>query len=105
MTYLGLNALFLVPVVGVGVWALIVARTREGFRAASWYICLGVLLGMTALFDNIMIGIGLVGYDPKLNSGLFVGLAPLEDFAYALAAAILLPAIWVLLPRRQNVRD
>jgi len=47
-----------------------------------------------------MIAIGLVGYDAAKISGAFVGIAPLEDFAYALAAAVLLPSLWVLAPGR-----
>ena len=57
---------------------------------------------MTAVFDNVMIGIGLVGYSVDLISGVFLGIAPLEDFAYAVAAVILLPALWTLLPARQS---
>jgi len=59
-----------------------------------------LLLAMTAVFDNIMIGVGLVGYDETLISGVFIGIAPLEDFAYALAAVVLLPSIWSLLSPR-----
>ena len=48
-----------------------------------------------------MIGIGLVGYDESKISGLFIGIAPLEDFAYAVAAVLLLPSLWIILgPRR-----
>ena len=51
-----------------------------------------------------MIGVGLVDYDPARISGIFVGIAPLEDFAYAVAGVILLPALWVLLGRRMPER-
>ena len=57
---------------------------------------------MTAVFDNVMIGIGLVGYDRTLISGAFIGIAPLEDFAYAVAAVALLPSLWMLLGRRNR---
>jgi hypothetical protein len=44
---------------------------------------------------------GIVGYDPSRISGVLVGVAPLEDFNYAIAAVVLLPALWSLLtPRR-----
>lgn len=56
----------------------------------------GVVVILTAVFDNVMIGVGLVGYDRALISGVFVGIAPLEDFAYAVAAVVLLPALWSL---------
>ena len=72
-------------------------------RVGGWLVAVGVtalvLLVMTAVFDNVMIAIGLVGYDPALISGAMVGIAPLEDFAYAIAAVVLLPSLWVLLAR------
>ena len=74
-------------------------------RAPRWRSVLlagAVLLLMTAVFDNVMIGIGLVDYNPDLISGAFIGIAPLEDFAYAIAAAVLLPSLWALLPSRKE---
>ena len=65
-------------------------------------VTLGVLLVMTAVFDNVMIGIGLVAYNESLISGAFIGIAPLEDFAYAIAAVVGLPSLWVLLDRESN---
>jgi lycopene cyclase domain-containing protein len=111
MTYAGLNAWFLAVVAVVALLAVVRldARRRRavpgsGPTAGTWLLGVGgvvvVLLLMTALFDNVMIGIGLVGYDPELISGAFIGVAPLEDFAYAIAAAVLLPSLWVLLERR-----
>ncbi|WP_236006485.1 lycopene cyclase domain-containing protein [Clavibacter zhangzhiyongii] len=62
-----------------------------------------ILLVMTLIFDNIMIQVGLVGYDPDKLVGLILGVAPIEDFAYAIAALVLLPAVWYLLRRRRSV--
>lgn len=99
MTYWALNAIFLGIVAAVAVVALL---TR---RAPSWLSVLlaaGVLLIMTAIFDNVMIGIGLVGYNEDLISGAFIGIAPLEDFAYAVAAVVLLPSLWTLVGSRRE---
>ena len=98
MTYWALNAIFLAVVVV----AVILARRRLSWPAIG--ITAAVLLVMTAVFDNIMIGIGLVDYEPSLISGAFVGVAPLEDFAYALAAVFLLPSLWLLLDRPRGSR-
>ena len=92
MTYWALNAIFLAIVVVLAV----LARRRLSWPAVG--ITVAVLLVMTAVFDNIMISVGLVAYEPSLISGAFVGIAPLEDFAYALAAIVGLPSLWVLLP-------
>lgn len=114
MTYWALNAFFLGAVAVVAVLAILRARRLEGSdtvrgiaglgvagRGVAWPavgITAAVLLGMTAVFDNIMIGVGLVGYDESLISGAFIGIAPLEDFAYTVAAVVLLPSLWALLP-------
>ncbi|GGK94475.1 hypothetical protein GCM10007382_13430 [Salinibacterium xinjiangense] len=109
MTYWALNAIFLAVVVVVLAAASILGRRRAGGRRLSWPalgITLAVLLLMTAVFDNVMIGIGLVAYNESLISGAFIGIAPLEDFAYAVAAVFGLPSLWVLLGRgRKPGRD
>ena len=99
MTYWAINAVFLAIVAGKAVWS--VALVRRGRRAPISWLAIAVttviLLVMTAVFDNVMIGVGLVGYDLAHISGVFIGVAPIEDFAYAIAAAVLLPSLWVTL--------
>jgi lycopene cyclase domain-containing protein len=109
MTYWALNAFFLAVAAGVGVVAAVSllrrrAEGRSGATAAAAAIGLGILLVMTAVFDNVMIAIGLVAYSADRISGAFLGIAPLEDFAYALAAGVLLPSLWVLLEPRRGPR-
>ena len=95
MTYLVLNAVFLAMAVLLAAVAL-VRRLISARFAVCVAVALVLTLALTAVFDNLMIGAGLFSYDPEHISGLFVLLAPIEDFAYPLAAAILLPALWVL---------
>ncbi len=100
MTYWTLNAIFL-AVVAV---AALVALRRVRWAAVG--ITLAILLVMTAVFDNIMISVGLVAYNESLISGAFIGVAPLEDFAYTIAAVVGLPSLWVLLgPSRASGGD
>ncbi len=101
MTYWALNAIFLGLVVLVTIVGLITRRTPN-WRAVA--ITVAVVLVMTAIFDNIMISVGLIAYSPERISGAFIGVAPLEDFAYALAAAVGLPALWALLGGRAKSR-
>jgi lycopene cyclase domain-containing protein len=97
VNYWGLNAIFLAVVVIVAVVARL--HVRKLFLAGL------ILLISTAIFDNLMISIGLVGYDTTKISGAFIGIAPLEDFAYPLAAIVLLPALWMLLgPRKAAIK-
>ncbi len=99
MTYWALDAIFLGVVAAVAILALATGRAP---RWISVVIAVGVLLILTAVFDNVMIGMGLVGYDRSLISGVFVGRAPIEDFAYPVAAAVLLPSLWSLLGRKRD---
>jgi lycopene cyclase domain-containing protein len=99
MTYWALNAFFL------GAVTIVVIVTLLARRPPRWLAVLlagVILLIATAVFDNVMIGVGLVGYDRALISGVFIGAAPIEDFAYAVAAVVLLPCLWMLLPHRGN---
>jgi len=99
MTYWALNAVFLAAVVVVALLAL----RRVRWPAVG--ITLAILLVMTAVFDNVMISVGLVAYNESLISGAFIGVAPLEDFAYAVAAVVGLPSLWALLDRERKPRD
>lgn len=103
MNYLTLNAVFLAVVAVIGVFAVL--RVRPKFPWAAVPLTLGVVLVMTAVFDNVMIAVGLVGYDRALISGLFVGIAPIEDFAYAIAAVVGLPSLWILLANPRPVPE
>ena len=95
MTYVLLNAVFLAVAALVAAVAM-ARRLISACFVAAVAVALGLTLLLTAVFDNLMIGAGLFRYDPAHISGLFIGLAPIEDFAYPLAAAVLLPALWVL---------
>ena len=99
-TYLWLSLGVLVPVAAVS----LVVLARAGVRTlASALAAVVVLVVLTAVFDNVIVGSGIVGYDPTRILGLRVGVAPIEDFAYAVAAALALPALWhVTRPRRQR---
>ena len=96
MSYFLLDAVFLLA--GAAVAALALNQRRVGRqRISAVGIALAALLVLTAVFDTVMIAVGLVAYDPALLLGLRLGLAPIEDFAYPIAAAILLPSLWALL--------
>jgi lycopene cyclase domain-containing protein len=94
LTYWTLNAFFLAFVALVAIVA-VVARRSPNWRAIG--LAAIVVLLLTAVFDNVLVGTGIVGYDPSLISGAKIGVAPLEDFAYAIAALVLLPSLWSLL--------
>jgi len=94
MTYWLLNLAFLAVVAVVAVAALL-ARRAPRWRLIG--LTAIVLVVMTAVFDNVLVGVGIVAYDPQRISGIRIGVAPIEDFAYAIAAVVLLPSLWSLL--------
>ncbi|WP_287931146.1 lycopene cyclase [Arthrobacter sp.] len=123
MNYAHLNALFLIPALAV----LVAALARPGGKpwpgspvirrggpvpggkpgrgssrpVAAVAATLVVLVVLTGVFDNLMIGSGLFGYAGDALAGAHVGLAPVEDFAYPAAAALLLPGLWLLFTRER----
>jgi len=101
VTYLLLCIPFLAVAAGLAAWAFARLPRPRGRAVAAVGIAAAVLLVLTAVFDSIMIGVGLVAYDPALRSGVTIGLAPIEDFAYTVVAVLALPALWVLLPGRR----
>lgn len=98
MSYMTLNALFLGLTLWFSFW--VKTFTKSTWRRSFWIsrgITFAVLLVFSAVFDNVIILMGLVAYDTSKLSGIFIGVAPIEDFAYTLAAVALLPALWDLM--------
>jgi lycopene cyclase domain-containing protein len=94
MTYWLINIPFLVAA-SLVLGAAVAMRRAPGGRALL--IAAGAMMLLTAVFDNAIIGFGLVDYDESLISGLRIGFAPIEDFAYTVAALLIIPALWHLL--------
>jgi len=95
-------ALIVLPFIAVTAAVALATARRPGFRrrmAASAVTAI-VLMALTAVFDSLMIAAGLFTYPEELISGVRIGLAPIEDFAYPLCAAFLVPAVSTLLERR-----
>lgn len=74
-------------ILAVSLWPMSVPRRKV------WIIGI-VLLVLTAVFDSLIIAAGIVNYDPTKIIGVYLGKAPIEDFAYTLAAVIIVPYTW-----------
>lgn len=93
MTYLALNLTVLISLFVV----LNLLMRRTPWRSIG--LTLLIMLALTAIFDNVIIVLGVVDYDQSKILKWMLGLAPLEDFAYAVAASILVPALWLMFSR------
>ncbi len=101
-TYLLLNLAFL------GAVALVALATWLSRRMPAWRLVAltGIpLVILTAVFDNVIVGLHIVSYDRDLISGAYLGVAPVEDFGYAIAAVVLLPCLWTLLTPRSRPEE
>jgi lycopene cyclase domain-containing protein len=109
MTYLALDLIFLALAGAVGLAAAFVHRRRPGAGSTRLVPAIGITMAvtlvLTAVFDNLMIAAGLFSYDDDRLVGAYLVLVPVEDFAYPIAAAILLPSLWILIGRRSTTDD
>jgi lycopene cyclase domain-containing protein len=87
--YLLLNLTILVAIT-LFCWRYI----KRQYRAIC--ITIGILVISTALFDSLIIGLGIVHYHQAHILGIYIGKAPIEDFAYALAACLLMPTLFTI---------
>ena len=74
-------------------WALLRRNIMALNRRPVW-LAMALVVALTLVFDNVIVGLGIVTYDPQRIIGARIGFAPIEDFAYAVVGAFLIPAIW-----------
>src|SRR5699024_9590165 len=94
MSYMELAVWFTAAAALLAVVMTVLARRRGaavGRHAAAVAVTVAALMVLTAVFDSIMIWADLFYYAPQMLVGVHIGLAPIEDFSYPLAGAILLP--------------
>lgn len=95
-TYIILNVIFI----------LFVCSALYAKKSLHWNkymaLTLAILLLTTAIFDSIMIGIQLFGYNAQHILGIKIGNAPIEDFMYAVLAVVMIPNIWHLLEGKKQ---
>ena len=96
MTYLALNMTFML----IAFVVLNLVSRKSPWRAIG-FTMLWMLL-VTLVFDNVIIGLEIVGYDKTKISGILLGLAPIEDFAYTVVAVLAVSTIWTKLTKEKK---
>ena len=95
LTYIVLNLIFLL---GVVAFLLTLRVTVKRTPVLKTFL---LLLLLTAVFDSLIIWADIVAYDVTKISGLKLGYAPVEDFAYTIAAVLLVPYLFKRLDRHE----
>jgi lycopene cyclase domain-containing protein len=95
MNYLTLNLTFL----ATSVLALLLVPKN---RWPAYLVGILPMVVLTAIFDNLIVGAGIVDYDPSKISGILVGIVPIEDFAYTIAAVLIVPSVWSAMVNRKK---
>jgi lycopene cyclase domain-containing protein len=72
--------------------SLILISRKNPWRAIGFTMIWMIL--MTLVFDNVIIALGIVGYDENKISGLLLGLAPIEDFSYTVVSVLAVGILW-----------
>jgi lycopene cyclase domain-containing protein len=95
VNYLILNLIF----VAVSLLALLLVPKN---RWPAYLVGLVPMLILTAIFDNAIVASGIVAYDPSKISGVMIGVVPIEDFAYTIAAVAIVPSVWSAMINRKK---
>lgn len=96
MNYLALNLVF------TFIAALIAWPMR---RLVNWKLVamvFAVLSVMTLIFDNMIVGNGIVAYDESKTLGIKLWFAPIEDFGYVVVGCWLIPALYKHFSRKSD---
>ena len=92
-TYLALNLVFML----IAFVTLNLVSRKSPWRTIGFTMIWMLLT--TLVFDNVIIALGIVGYDSEKISGLLLGLAPIEDFAYTVVSVLAVAIIWTKLTK------
>lgn len=78
----------------LAIFAVYAFLMRKWMRLKPMMVAASVMLFLTLVFDNLIIASGIVDYDPEKISGIRLGVAPIEDFAYTIVALVLIPSVF-----------
>ena len=86
----------LLTIVVLGIFAVYAFLMRRWLSLKPLTFAALVMFTLTAIFDNVIIGTGIVAYDDDLLLGIKILYAPIEDFAYTAVAVVLVPSLFNL---------
>lgn len=84
----------LLTIIVLGIFAVYAVLMRRWISLKPLAFAGILMFVLTAIFDNVIIGTGIVAYDESLISGIKILYAPIEDFAYTVVALLLVPSVF-----------
>ncbi|WKD57965.1 hypothetical protein CAPI_07125 [Corynebacterium capitovis DSM 44611] len=89
MTYLLISIPFLLFAV-----VLSLSRRARPNHLAVTVSVTAMICVLTVIFDNLMVAAGLVEYHSGNNTGVRIGLIPVEDLFYSVVVSLAVTALW-----------
>ncbi len=86
----------LLTIIVLGIFAIYAVLMRRWLNIRPLGFAAILMFTLTAIFDNVIIGTGIVAYDDDLLLGVKILYAPIEDFAYTAVALVLVPSLFNL---------
>ena len=90
----------LLTAIVLGIFAIYAFLMRRWLTLKPLTFAAVLMFTLTAVFDNVIIGTGIVAYDDELLLGVKILYAPIEDFAYTAVALVLVPSLFNLFRTR-----
>lgn len=84
----------LLTIIVLGIFAFYASLMRRWLILKPLSFAAILMFTLTAIFDNVIIGTGIVAYDDDLLLGVKILYAPIEDFAYTAVALVLVPSLF-----------
>lgn len=84
----------LLTIIVLGIFAVYAFLMRRWLILKPLSFAAILMFTLTAIFDNVIIGTGIVAYDDDLLLGVKILYAPIEDFAYTAVALVLVPSLF-----------
>lgn len=92
---------FILCLISTVVFLDLILKTRA-YTSKNMWRSVGIIVLLTVIFDNLIVGLDIVRYDPNLISGIRIGYAPIEDFSYSLVIPYLVAIISSLYDRHTS---
>lgn len=84
----------LLTIIVLAIFAIYAVLIRRWLSLRPLSYAAVLMFTLTAIFDNVIIGTGIVAYDEEKLLGIKILYAPIEDFAYTAVALVLIPSLF-----------